>query len=204
MVICFFTFLYFSNCNNNSASANSHPEDIWRITGKKIRRANSNAKNKYSRATNSIILKGKDVIITQEEIKRQELLLSNNTNEKKAKELVKTRKTLYHEALKNGYKVSKEEVRSFKEEFEKSISDDEEAEKSIVEFYNAYGGKELYWSDMERTYEESLLIQKYLNHEKELYLQQNKISINSIEADELWEKEEKKLTDRLVAEQNFN
>lgn len=75
---------------------------------------------------------------------------------------------------------------------------------TIVEFYNAYGGKKLYWSDMERTYEESLLIQKYLNHEKELYLQQNKISNNSIEADELWEKEEKKLTDRLVAEQNFN
>lgn len=100
--------------------------------------------------------------------------------------------------------MSKKEVRSFKEEFEKSISDDVEAEKSIAEFYNAYGGKELYWSDMERTYEESLLIQKYLNHEKKLYLQQNKISNNSIEADELWEKEEKKLTDRLVVEQNFN
>lgn len=200
LVICFVGFGSLIYFRDSSASANSQKDSIWSITGKKVRKANAGSK---SRTISPVVIKGKNITITEEEIKKQELLLSGNNKHERAKDLIKTRKVLYKQALKKGYTVSSKEIEAFKEQFEMSIKDDSEAEKSIEEFYNAYGGKDLYWTDMEETYKESLLIQKYLNSEKNLFLKSKKIPNNTLEADESWAKEEKKLTDRLVAEQNF-
>lgn len=100
--VCSFVFF-----KSNSTSANSQQENVWKVTGKKVRRANSKLR---SRAVSPIVFKGKNISITQEEVKKQELLLSGENSNKKAENLLKARKTLYYQALKEGYSVSSKDI----------------------------------------------------------------------------------------------
>lgn len=129
----------------------------------------------------SIVLKGKNITITKEEIELKEKAyeLKNDINpENAAVQHLLERKVLLNKAIEMGFKATEEEVDQQISSVKEAVKDAENC-NDYIDFMNQYdGGEDAYWQDIRETTKETLIINKYLNCEKEKYEQTNKNSVS--------------------------
>lgn len=134
----------------------------------------------------SIVLKGKNITITEEEIELKEKAyeLKNDTNpENAAIQHLLERKVLLNKAIEMGFKATEEEVDQQISSVKEAVKDAENY-NDYIDFMNQYdGGEDAYWQDIRETTKETLIINKYLNCEKEKYEQTNKNSVSIASAE---------------------
>jgi len=155
----------------------------------------------------SFIIKGKNFTITDEEIvkkiKAYETKGEKNPKEAAVKHLVK-RKVLLNKAVEMGYTVTEDEI-------DKQISLVKEAVTATenysdyLDFINECGGEDAYWKDMRDTTRDTMIINKYLDYEKDEYYQENKD--NQVQDDsnlfDGWNKRKAEIINDLVENQEI-
>lgn len=154
-----------------------------------------------------IIIQGKDVIITESEIEKEtkvnELQGAENAEEAAVKHLIK-RKVLLNKALEMGYTVTEEEIDEQISQVKEAVKDTENY-SDYVNFVNEYGGEDVYWADIRETTRDTMIINKYLDNEKQEYdeVQDGKVQDNTNLLDG-WNKRKAEIINELVENQDIN
>lgn len=154
------------NFNTKAKSVNSDLADNAKAT--------YNLKNTIDISPAIII--GKNIVITKDEfiLEEKAYKLNNDKNPKKsAIQHLLERKVLLHKALEMGYSVTEKEVDKEIALVRKAVKASENY-SDYVNFMKDYnGGENAYWMDIRKTMKKSMIINKYLDREREKYEKAN-------------------------------
>lgn len=165
-------------------------------------------KQKKSKDDSSIIIQGKNFVITEKEkelkVESYKLKGDKNPEEAAIKHLIE-RKVLLNKALEMGYSITEEEI-------DKQTSLVKEAVKTTenyndyLNYINEYGGEDAYWADIRDTTRDTMIINKYLDYEKEKYNRDNldnqvvQFDSNLLDG---WNKQKEEIINNLVKDQDI-
>lgn len=167
----------------------------------------------------SVIVKANDFNITENDIqvyiKAYQLKKESDPRASAIKHLVE-RNSLYNKALKLNYSVTEAEVDAQIAQVKEAVKTTENY-SDYLNFVNEYGGEDVYWADIRETTKETMIINKYLNDEKEKYFQNNDTvtiqdsskSSNGSETEssgnilENWNKQKEVLTDESIKDEGI-
>ncbi len=156
----------------------------------------------------SILIQGKDFVITEKEIELKEKVYNLKGEEDSETAAIKhliERKVLLNKAKEMGYSITEDEI-------DRQISLVKEAVKTTenysdyLNFVNEYGGEDAYWSDIRDTTGDTMIINKYLDYERKKYNQANgndqtvRSNSNLFEG---WNKQKAEIINDLVKDQEI-
>lgn len=126
---------------------------------------------KKSGDRSATIVKGKNIQITEAEIalkvKTYELKGNEDPENAALKHLLE-RKVLLNKAIQSGYSVTEEELDQ-QIALVKTALKDADNNSYYESFITEYGSEDAYWNDIRETTKDTMIINMYLDHEKELF-----------------------------------
>lgn len=159
------------------------------------------------RAVNNspIIIHGKSFDISEDEIvqiaEKYRQMGYNNLEESAIKHLIK-RKVLLNKAVEMGYSVTEEDVDQHITQVKEALKASENY-NDYLEVMEDYGGEDAYWADIRDTTRDTMIINKYIDYEKERYKLEN-TDKQEVQFDStLWNKQEAEIVNNLVKEQEI-
>lgn len=177
---------------------------------KKAKKYKLALKGEYSESVenvDSIVEAGKDILVTEDEIKKvEEFYKINGDSEEtasiKAIEYVEEQNALYVEAIENGYDVTDEELDEYIEELKYTVSVAENNE-AVEEIIKSFDSEDEYWEYERELYKKLLPIQKYVKDLESKYIEKHTNKKTDEEIEKGWDRKLDKIKDKAVEEQNF-
>ena len=148
---------------------------------------------------------GKDFVISEAEVEQYEEFYQMNGSEdarEEATAFAEERAALYAEALKNGYDVTDDEIRTYLGELKRTLKETM-SEEDYNNLVNAAGSEEEYWKYEYYVYKVDLPIQRYVS-DKEAKFKDNSNTTDDTQLEQEWADEFENLKNELVDKQDFN
>jgi parvulin-like peptidyl-prolyl isomerase len=187
---------------NNAIKADSYYNERAKVLKEEL-------KSKKTTVDNSpIVLQGENISITENEIDLKTKAYKLNKNDKSELAALKhllEQKVLLNKAIKLGYLVTEEEVDNEIEAVKKAVRDAENYSE-YENFMNEYnGGEDAYWVDIRDTLKDKMIINKYLDSEKEIYDQthQNQLSNSKENLLEGWNNYKSEIINSLIDDEKI-
>lgn len=157
-----------------------------------------------------IYMKGKSATVTEADIQQgtELFILSGMDREKAKKEAINyamKREALYEEAIKSGYTVTDDEVRTYLKELKKTIDSADNKEDAYATI-DAFGSEKEYWDFEFTVYKKDLPIKKYRDSLEQQYNANNITlikQVSDIDYNEDFDSFFEKYKTKLVEEQNY-
>lgn len=150
---------------------------------------------------------GEDILITKDEVEQAQdyyEIIGDTKKDAKQKAIdhVEEQNALYVEAIKNGFDVTDDEVKAYIEELKKNINNSDNKDE-VMEIVNKFDSEEDYWNYEFEVYKKLLPVQKYVKSLEKKYVSKHTKQNGNSDVLEKWDKEFKKIKNKLVDEQNY-
>ena len=150
---------------------------------------------------------GKDILITDSELKQMSDFYvlqgkSRQEADKTAKEYAQQYNALYVEAVKNGFDVTTEEVKTYVDNLKVELNKPENKEQ-LDSVIKGFGSEDEYWDYEYMVYQKQLPIQKYVKSLEKKYNKAHQDEFTDKQLEESWNAELDSIKKKLVKEQQF-
>lgn len=165
---------------------------------------NENDKDKIA---DEIVLSGKNIAISQNEINESmRFYIAQGEDKKKAKEdavkCLKEYNALYSNAIKKGYYVTEKEVDEYIEQLKKQLKESENSD-DVEAIISSYGDEKEYWAKMKDIYMKRLVVEKYTKDLLESFNSSYKGEIGTEKYENDWENYFNKIKSAAVKKECF-